>query len=73
MFSSECIEGKFSCTGESCAGVECNVDEFQCLDREKCIPTRFICDRVNDCKDGSDENNCSKCLCFYFNGFLDNL
>ena len=37
----------------------CRPSEFQCNDG-RCIRTSFRCDNENDCRDGSDEDNCRK-------------
>ena len=37
---------------------------FRCGTGE-CILTRYTCDRFNNCRDGSDEINCSKELCVH--------
>ena len=41
--------------------INCNGDQFQC-DNGSCISSRWVCDRVTDCIDKSDETNCS----FYY-------
>jgi hypothetical protein len=35
----------------------CKDDEFRC-DNNQCLPTKYRCDLVEDCEDGSDEINC---------------
>ena len=57
---STCVLGNLSCTGEVCAPPECEAGEYMCPDSEQCIPRMFLCDRQNDCLDGSDEANCSE-------------
>lgn len=46
----------------SCAAeVTCAPNQFQCAITKRCIPRVWVCDRDNDCVDGSDEPaNCSK-------------
>lgn len=39
----------------------CSEGKFEC-DNKRCIAERFVCDGDNDCKDNSDEKNCSKSL-----------
>lgn len=49
------------------AEVTCAPTQFQCAITKRCIPRVWVCDRDNDCVDGSDEPaNCSKTplLCF---------
>ncbi|ESO98383.1 hypothetical protein LOTGIDRAFT_159188 [Lottia gigantea] len=38
-----------------------DVTEFQCADNNQCISKTDTCNTINDCDDGSDENNCA-CL-----------
>lgn len=38
---------------------ECVKDQFSC-DNGLCKPALWVCDRVNDCGDWSDENKCGK-------------
>lgn len=43
------------------AEVTCAPNQFQCAITKRCIPRVWVCDRDNDCADGSDEPaNCSK-------------
>lgn len=39
---------------------ECKEDEFLCRNRAHCVPARWRCDRVFDCLDQSDEDNCDQ-------------
>ncbi|KAI0231546.1 Low-density lipoprotein receptor-related protein 2 [Lamellibrachia satsuma] len=41
----------------------CNETEFMCMNN-RCIPTRWHCDRDNDCGDMSDETNCRRLISF---------
>ena len=61
-FFSACSDGEWKCNGEKCELVECNEDEYLCEIDDKCIPLTFYCDFMEDCTDGADENNCSKCM-----------
>ncbi|XP_070582312.1 uncharacterized protein [Ptychodera flava] len=42
---------------------DCKSNEFRCADGEGekdfCIPRLWLCDRINQCGDGSDERNCT--------------
>lgn len=45
----------------SAAEVTCAPNQFQCSITKRCIPRVWVCDRDNDCVDGSDEPaNCSE-------------
>ena len=39
--------------------IECDKDDFTCSDGS-CIESFRRCDFIEDCSDGSDENNCRK-------------
>lgn len=39
----------------------CSPEEFACKSGEgECIPLSWMCDQNKDCRDGSDEAQCSK-------------
>lgn len=44
--------------------VQCLPGYEQCADYMTCVPQTLLCDGVNNCQDGSDENlkRCGKCL-----------
>ena len=41
--------------------IDCPSTKFKCSNG-LCISTAYVCDGYNDCRDNSDESNCSKCL-----------
>ena len=43
-------------------GSVCGPRHFQCADKTQCIPTRWQCDGMEECADGSDEADCGKML-----------
>lgn len=36
----------------------CIENEFKCRDDSKCIDIDAVCDKIDDCDDGSDEREC---------------
>ena len=40
----------------------CDADQFQCSDKNFCIPKISRCDGFPDCPSGDDEDNCGKLL-----------
>jgi len=40
--------------------VECRLPAVRCKNKEKCIPSSYLCDGMNDCPWGTDEQNCHK-------------
>lgn len=39
---------------------QCEPDEIQCGELQKCVAKEFVCDYDSDCPNGIDEQNCSK-------------
>ena len=39
----------------------CKDNEFECANKEACVPAEDICDGRKHCDDKSDERDCSKC------------
>lgn len=40
--------------------VQCNRNEFPCVDNLQCIPDFAVCDNITQCRDESDEWSCRK-------------
>nr|AHB12420.1 vitellogenin receptor [Palaemon carinicauda] len=58
-----CVEESSRCDGmEQCPYGDdekdcgCADDQFKCLYTDRCIPRRWVCNQIKDCKDGSDED-----------------
>lgn len=48
----------------------CSSDEFRC-DDGKCIPNSWVCDFIQDCRDGTDEPpTCGKSCAFPFKSLV---
>ncbi|XP_015789837.1 enteropeptidase isoform X2 [Tetranychus urticae] len=41
------------------APVKCKEDQLRCANEEECIPKENICNGIDECRDGTDEENCS--------------
>lgn len=55
------------CLSALAAEVTCAPNQFQCAITKRCIPRVWVCDRDNDCMDGSDEPaNCSESWLWFF-------
>ncbi|ESO96718.1 hypothetical protein LOTGIDRAFT_68388, partial [Lottia gigantea] len=54
-----CINGQFSCDGSNCSR-ECTAEEFKCVDDGLCVEKKYLCNGIFNCRDGSDEVNCSE-------------
>jgi len=50
----------------------CRPNQFQC-DNRRCIPLGWVCDRDNDCGDGSDEVDCGTPTLTYLNSTLNDI
>ena len=42
--------------------IGCSDEKTECPDTGTCIFSSFICDSFDDCENGWDERNCSKCF-----------
>lgn len=38
--------------------LDCGEFQWSCISKTQCISTTWRCDRMEDCKDGSDETEC---------------
>lgn len=38
--------------------INCDSSQYACRDGSDCIPFSYVCDRKEDCADGSDEESC---------------
>ena len=59
VFKRECRMSSFIDEVSSClddASSSCSPDEFQCVTGGKCISSGWLCDKDQDCEDGSDES-----------------
>ncbi|XP_027196251.1 uncharacterized protein LOC113790749 [Dermatophagoides pteronyssinus] len=63
---SRCIDGICDCIKRSdeCNALKpgCHADTFQCRNGQ-CVSWYFVCDKNNNCDDGSDENQCEPYNC----------
>ncbi len=42
------------------AGLSCNIHQFRCHDNSQCVSHWRVCNGRRDCRDGSDESQCSE-------------
>lgn len=62
----------FSLIPTSPAAKECKDNEFRCANGQ-CVSTSFVCDKDDDCSDGSDEASCPKPTCSSWSFQCNNL
>ncbi|CAF2802982.1 unnamed protein product [Rotaria sp. Silwood2] len=55
----ECMNGTFHCEKLHGCIPTCSKREFTCNTTGSCIPLQWVCDKTQDCDDGSDEFNCN--------------
>jgi hypothetical protein len=56
-----CTNGSFVCsqlTIDECQQTCSVINEYQCSISKECIPKTWLCDKISDCADQSDENDC---------------
>ncbi len=58
-YFSMCTNGTFRCNKLDNCVPKCSTKEYTCNTTGDCIPLQWVCDKTNDCNDGSDEVNCS--------------
>lgn len=41
---------------KDCIPHKCKDDHFKCKSSNRCIPKNYLCNKISDCEDGSDED-----------------
>ena len=49
-------------TGVTPPQSSCPLNQFPCTDGHGCVPLATLCNGISDCRDGEDEQSCSKLL-----------
>jgi hypothetical protein len=59
-----------TCQAPTKPGELCKSFEFSCKSRRQCVFKSFVCDKENDCADGSDEIGCGNLIFGWFSVYF---